>query len=247
MYDSIRRIDKKEEKIKKIIQNNHLLSALEQYQLVEDFEDEDILRILKALQLSLGSFSTQALLGLLKVEDNLIEGFLLMKDKMELNDLVSLINRIHRPLTKLRMIEMCKNQFNVQSFIRLLNATKNTEIAEKIIELWNQSSLEKITEEILGQIENLEIRKRLEKAFSKRQKAAEEQGNSQILLEISEKFMTEGTSHGAEERLLSQPSFIYKEMEKISGIVPGYLQKEALQEIVNMTTEHEMRNKTMEY
>ena len=43
-----------------------------------------------------------------------------------------------------------------------------------------------------------------------------------------------------------QPSFIYKELEKMAKIVPGYLQEEALREILDMTTEQEIGKIVME-
>jgi len=245
VYDSIRRIDEKEEKIKKIIQSNELLSALEQYQLIEDFEDEDILRILRALQPSIGSFAAQALLGLLKLEDNLIEGFLLVRDKMELNDLVSLINRVHRPLTKLRMIEMCKNQFNTQSFIRLLNASKNIEMAKKIVDILNHLSTE--NEDVLKQIEDSEIREYIVDAFSKRREKDSSGENESVLLEFSEKFIFEEEKIEKDHISKIEPSVIYKEMIKLAGIVPGYLQEEAFDEILSITTEREVGKKVMEH
>jgi len=272
VYDLIRRIDSNEEKIEKIIQNNHLLSALERYQLIEDFEDKEILILLKALKRSLSSFSLYSLIGLLKADENVLEAFLLAKDNMELNDITMLINRMQSPVTKLRMIEMCKNQLTVYSFINLVTSTKNLDIAEKIIDIWGVCPEKEHVIKIFAQLQGGETKKRFAEAFLKKrnislQRIQEIQeiffrtdiDEERKLNRFMELLFTESLEQeiyikrfdSAKEddfvieppgELKFQTSFIYKEMEKMAGIVPGYWQEASLHAIMDMTNEQEIKN-----
>jgi len=275
VYDSIRRINDKEEKLEKIIQNNHLLSSLERYQLVEEFGDKEILTLLKALTMSLSSFSLYSLIGLLKAEENVLEAFLLAKDYMELNDITMLINWMQSPVTKLRMIEMCKNQLPAYSFMNLITSTKNYDIVEKIIDIWGICPQKDDLIKIFNQLQDDDTKKRFVEAFLQNrnislqriqevetmgcmegtedsnldngsellfEKASEKEVYAKCFDLVKEEFVIE-----LRDELKFQPSFIYKEMEKMAGIVPGYLQEEALSEIVDITTEQEIGKRVVEY
>lgn len=165
IYDSIRKVGIKNERLKMMIQHSAELTALELYQLALDFSDEEILTLIDSLKDSLSSFSLQSLIGLIKSADKQISALLAVKDSLAPNDLALLIGRISQPIAKLQAIQGCKELLTDKSYISIITSKNNVAIAEKVIDIWNTCPSEEILISILDNVKDEGLQKRLAETF----------------------------------------------------------------------------------
>jgi len=165
VYDWIRKIDNKEEKIKRIIEKSSVLNALELYMLVSDFEEEDVWQVLKAIGNSLNSFSLQSLMLLFTSEKYIMPAFLCFGEKLERNELVTLINRIEQPLVKLQVVKICKGNLFAKDYLRILKHISNPELMEKFIALLEDCPLRSELEPFLDGIKDENMRQHVVELF----------------------------------------------------------------------------------